>query len=93
MKRTISKTSQLVLSMPSSMTNREVADLLNMDLDNVKNIRRAHKVVYNKTPRDRGYRAKIVAKGLGANPKQVADEVGCSKNYVLAVRRQMGGMQ
>lgn len=80
------KTTLKILAMPSTMTNREVADALGMELDNVKDTRRNHKVEYAKTPKNRGYKDKILSYPESVTLEYIAQEVGCSLRYVYSVR-------
>lgn len=82
------KTTLKILAMPSTMTNRQVADALNMEIDNIKDTRRNHKVEYAKTPKDRGYKEKILSYPDSVSLEYIAQEVGCSLRYVYAVRPQ-----
>ena len=89
MKRRISKMTDIILSQPAELTNREVADKLKVDIDSVRNARRRHGVPHNIKPRNQGY-AERIAMAFGApNAKAVADEIGCSAIYVRQIWRGM----
>lgn len=88
-KRRLAGITELVLSQAATLTNRQVADKLGLSLDVVKNIRRNHSVIHAKRPKDRGLRDKILACSPDASPAEVAKALGCTANYVSAVRRQV----
>lgn len=81
----MAKTTLKILAMSNELSNREVADALDIDIDAVKYARTNHKIVYKKTPRDKGYKAKILAIATTDTPKNIAATVGCSVHYVRAV--------
>jgi hypothetical protein len=89
MKRRISKMTDIILSQPAELTNREVADKLKVDIDSVRNARRRHGVPHNIKPRDRGIAARIAMAFGASNAKAVAAELGCSAIYVRQVWRGM----
>lgn len=89
MKRRISKMTDIILSQPAELTNREVADKLKVDIDSVRNARRRHGVPHNIKPRDRGIAARIAMAFGASNAKAVAAEIGCSAIYVRQVWRGM----
>ena len=89
MKRRISKMTDIILSQPAELTNREVADKLKVDIDSVRNARRRHGVPHNIKPRDRGIAARIAMAFGASNAKAVAVEIGCSAIYVRQVWRGM----
>ena len=76
-----------ILAMPSTMTNREVADALDLDIDTVKNARKNHGVEYARNPRDRGYKTQILARSFDTPASVLAKEIGCTVRYLLAVRQ------
>ena len=89
MKKRISKMTDIILSQPAELTNREVADKLKVDIDSVRNARRRHGVPHNIKPRDRGIAARIAMAFGAPNAKAVAAEIGCSAIYVRQVWRGM----
>ena len=89
MKRRISKMTDIILSQPAELTNREVADKLKVDIDSVRNARRRHGVPHNIKPRDRGIAARIAMAFGAPNAKAVAAEIGCSAIYVRQIWRGM----
>lgn len=74
-----------ILAMPNTMTNREVADALDLELSVVKDTRRNHKIEYPSIPKDRGYKAKILAMKDSKTVHEIAAEIGCTFRYVHAV--------
>lgn len=89
MKRRISKMTEIILSQPAELTNRQVADKLKVDIDSVRNARRRHGVPHNIKPRNQGY-AERIAMAFGKNSATaVADELGCSAIYVRQIWRGM----
>jgi len=89
MKRRISKMTDIILSQPAELTNRQVADMLKVDIDSVRNARRRHGVPHNIKPRNQGY-AERIAMAFGVrDAKGVAAELGCSPIYVRQVWRGM----
>ena len=89
MKRRISKMTDIILSQPAELTNREVADKLKVDIDSVRNARRRHGVPHNIKPRDRDIAARIAMAFGASNAKAVAAEIGCSAIYVRQIWRGM----
>ena len=89
MKRRISKMTDIILSQPAELTNREVADKLKVDIDSVRNARRRHGVPHNIKPRDRGIAARIAMAFGTKSATVVAAEIGCSAIYVRQVWREM----
>ena len=89
MKRRISKMTDIILSQPAELTNRQVADKLKVDIDSVRNARRRHGVPHNIKPRDRGIAARIAMAFGASDAKAVAAEIGCSAIYVRQVWRGM----
>ena len=89
MKRRISKMTDIILSQPAELTNRQVADKLKVDIDSVRNARRRHGVPHNIKPRDRGIAARIAMAFGAPNAKAVAAEIGCSAIYVRQIWRGM----
>ncbi len=89
MKRRISKMTDIMLSQPAELTNRQVADKLKVDIDSVRNARRRHGVPHNIKPRDRGIAARIAMAFGASNAKAVAAEIGCSAIYVRQIWRGM----
>ena len=89
MKRRISKMTDIILSQPAELTNREVADKLKVDIDSVRNARRRHGVPHNIKPRDRGIAARVAMAFGASNAKAVAAEIGCSAIYVRQIWRGM----
>ncbi len=89
MKRRISKMTDIILSLPAELTNRQVADKLNFDIDTVRNARRRHGVPNNTKPKDRGLAARIAMAFGVQDAKDVAAELGCSPIYVRQVWREM----
>jgi len=89
MKRRISKMTDIILSQPAELTNRQVADKLKVDIDSVRNARRRHGVPHNIKPRDRGIAARIAMAFGASDAKAVAAEIGCSAIYVRQIWRGM----
>lgn len=89
MKKRISKMTELILSQPAELTNRQLADKLKIDFDTVRNARKRHNVPHNKTTRDRGLAARIAMKFGKQDSKAVAAELECSPIYVRQVWREM----
>ena len=89
MKRRISKMTDIILSQPEELTNREVADKLKVDIDSVRNARRRHGVPHNIKPRNQGYAERIAMAFGASSAKAVAAELGCSAIYVRQVWRGM----
>lgn len=89
MKRRISKMTDIILSQPAELTNREVADKLKVDIDSVRNARRRHGVPHNIKPRDRGIAARVAMAFGASNANAVAAEIGCSAIYVRQIWRGM----
>jgi hypothetical protein len=89
MKRRISKMTDIILSQPAQLTNRELADKLNVDINTVRNARSRHGVPHNIKPRNQGFAARIVMMH-GKHPASVvAAQIGCSAIYVRQVWRGM----
>ena len=89
MKRRISKMTDIILSQPAELTNRQVADKLKVDIDSVRNARRRHGVPHNTKPKDRGLAARIAMAFESPSAKDIAAELGCSPIYVRQVWREM----
>ena len=89
MKRRISKMTDIILSQLAELTNRQVADMLKVDIDTVRNARRRHGVPHNTKPKDRGLAARIAMAFESPSAKDVAAELGCSPIYVRQVWREM----
>lgn len=89
MKKRISKITELILSQPAELTNRQLADKLKIDFDTVRNARRRHGVPHNTRPKDRGLAARIAMAFGASNANAVAAELGCSPIYVRQVWREM----
>jgi DNA-binding CsgD family transcriptional regulator len=85
-KRRIAGITEMILAQPVTLTNRQVADRLGIDLTIVKTARRNHSVVYAKTARDKGLKDKILACSPSASSYEVARALGCSPRYVRMVR-------
>ena len=83
----ISKTTLKILAMPVDMTNRQVADALDLEIDTVKDARRYHKNGHKPIAKDKGYKDKILAIGKTDTAANVATTVGCSMYYVYYVWR------
>ena len=79
----------IILSQPEELTNREVADKLKVDIDSVRNARRRHGVPHNTRPKDRGLAARIAMAFGTKSATVVAAEIGCSAIYVRQVWRGM----
>lgn len=100
MGRALSITSKMILMCSPSLTNRQATDALNadpqrkidrivFDIDQVKNVRRSHRVDYNKPARDRGLAAKI-RDAYGVKTWQELEmELDCSKQYIQRIWRDM----
>lgn len=89
MKKRISKMTELILSQPAELTNRQVADKLKIDFDTVRNARKRHGVPHNKTPKDRGLAPRIAMAFGVKDSNTVAAELDCSPIYVRQVWREM----
>lgn len=89
MKRRISKMTDIILSQPAELTNRQVADKLKVDIDSVRNARRRHGVPHNIKPRNQGYAERIAMAFGTKSAAVVANELGCSAIYVRQVWRGM----
>ena len=89
MKRRISKMTEIILSQPAELTNRQVADKLKVDIDSVRNARRRHGVPHNIKPRNQGYAERIAMAFGTKSATAVAAELGCSATYVRQVWRGM----
>jgi len=89
MKKRISKMTELILSQPAELTNRQVAEKLKFDIDTVRNARRRHGVPHNTKPKDRGLAPRIAMAFGVQDAKDVAAELGCSPIYVRQVWRGM----
>lgn len=89
MKRRISKMTDIILSQPAELTNREVADKLKVDIDSVRNARRRHGVPHNIKPRNQGYAERIAIAFGTKSATVVANELGCSAIYVRQIWREM----
>jgi hypothetical protein len=85
---TTNKTTLKILAMPNTLTNRQVADALGLEIETVKNTRRNHKVNHTKVAKDRGYKDKILSYPNSVTSQDVATNVGCSVWYVYAVRHK-----
>lgn len=83
----VTKTTLKILAMPASLTNRQVADIMGIDIEIVKDRRRYHKT-HKPAPRDRGYKALILAKRGHGSAKEIAQMVGCTARYVSAIWQQ-----
>lgn len=85
----LSKTTRAILAQPRSLSNRQVADKLGVDIDTVRFTRIRHGVPHGGLKRNRGI-AELVAAQYGRPDAQtVADEIGCSKGYVQRVWREI----
>lgn len=87
MKRRISKMTDIILSQPAELTNREVADKLKVDIDSVRNARRRHGVPHNIKPRNQGYSERIAMAFGTKSATAAASEIGCSAIYVRQIWR------
>lgn len=87
--KTISKMTQIILQQPGELTNRQVADRLNIDIKTVADARRRHGVKHASPKRCRGAAELVAAQYGRKDAGAVAAEIGCSRVYVNQIWRQI----
>lgn len=87
--KTISKMTQIILQQPGELTNRQVADRLNIDIKTVADARRRHGVKHASIKRCRGAAELVAAQYGRKDAGVVAAEIGCSRVYVNQIWREI----
>jgi predicted transcriptional regulator len=72
----------IILKQDPALDNREVADLLDVDIGTVKKARRYHGVIHKIKPRDRGYKQKILDARGKVEASELSKQLGCSRSYI-----------